>query len=110
MGSDETIRDKIARFVFQRSFKHRDCSHIDTIGVTQTAGSECVGCQEEGTKTVHLRMCLTCGNNGCCDSSKAKHAGRHHEETEPPMIRSVEPGEEWVWCYLDKAYLTHQLD
>ena len=110
MGSDESIQDKVGRFVFQRSFKRRDCSHIDTISVTQTDGSECVGCQVEGTKTVRLRMCLTCGYDGCCDSSEAKHARRHHEETGHPMIRSVEPGEEWVWCYPDKAYLPHQLD
>jgi len=55
-------------------------------------------------------MCLICGTVGCCDSSKAKHAREHHEQTGHPLIRSVEPGEDWAWCYLDKAYLTGLFD
>lgn len=108
--SEETTQDKIARFVFQRSFKRRECSHLNEIAITEYDGTECVGCAEEGTETVHLRMCLVCGYNGCCDSSKPKHARRHHEGTGHPLIRSVEPGENWVWCYIDKAYLTNVLN
>lgn len=110
MEQDETVRDKFARLLFQGSLRRRECSHLDTINVTETDGSGCEGCREEGTRTVHLRMCLTCGYNGCCDSSVAKHARRHHEMTGHPLIRSVEPGEDWAWCYLDKAYLVHVLD
>jgi hypothetical protein len=56
---------------------------------------------------VHLRLCLTCGHVGCCDSSPHKHATVHHRETaktgDPhPVIRSFEPGENWRWCYIDE--------
>jgi uncharacterized UBP type Zn finger protein len=54
---------------------------------------------------VHLRMCLTCGEVGCCDSSPARHARRHHETTGHPLIRSIERGEHWCWCYIDNAYI-----
>jgi hypothetical protein len=69
------------------------------------------GCQDclliGETNWVHLRLCLTCGHVGCCDSSPHKHATGHHRETaesaEPhPVIRSFEPGENWRWCYLDE--------
>ena len=61
----------------------------------------CRDCEREGTVTVHLRMCLACGNVGCCDSSAGRHASRHFKETGHPVMRSIEPGEEWRWCYVD---------
>jgi hypothetical protein len=51
---------------------------------------------------VHLRLCLTCGHVGCCDSSAPRHATAHHHATEHPVIRSYEPGEDWRWCYRDE--------
>ncbi|MCH8128672.1 MAG: UBP-type zinc finger domain-containing protein, partial [Acidobacteria bacterium] len=51
---------------------------------------------------VHLRMCLECGNVGCCDSSKNRHATRHYRSTGHPTIRSLETGERWVWCFIDE--------
>ena len=50
---------------------------------------------------MHLRLCLACGNVGCCDSSVGKHADRHFAETGHPVMRSFEPGEAWRWCYVD---------
>jgi CPA1 family monovalent cation:H+ antiporter len=64
-------------------------------------GPSCDGCEREGTTPVHLRMCLACGNVGCCDSSAGRHASRHFKETGHPVVRSIEPGEEWRWCYVD---------
>ena len=61
----------------------------------------CLDCVREGTRTVHLRICLSCGNVGCCDSSVGRHAARHHRNTRHPVMRSLEPGEAWRWCYLD---------
>ncbi len=52
---------------------------------------------------VHLRMCQSCGHVGCCDNSVGKHATAHHHETGHPVIRSVEPGEDWSWCYVDEV-------
>lgn len=46
-------------------------------------------------------MCLTCGHVGCCDFSKNKHATKHSLATEHPIVRSVEPGESWRYCYID---------
>jgi uncharacterized UBP type Zn finger protein len=51
---------------------------------------------------VHLRMCLACGHVGCCDSSPGKHATRHFETTGHPLMRSIERGESWLWCYADR--------
>jgi len=31
-----------------------------------------------------------------------RHAIRHHEATSHPIIRSLEPGEDWYWCYEDE--------
>ena len=62
----------------------------------------CQGCEELGETTwAHLRMCLTCGHVGCCDSSPYRHASGHFHETEHPVMRSAEPGEDWRWCYAD---------
>ena len=52
-------------------------------------------------RTVHLRMCLECGNVACCDSSPATHASQHFQATGHPVMRSIEPGEDWRWCYVD---------
>jgi uncharacterized UBP type Zn finger protein len=49
-----------------------------------------------------LRLCLSCGHVGCCDSSKNKHATKHFHATKHPIIRSIEPGESWMWCYVDE--------
>jgi Na+/H+ antiporter len=63
-------------------------------------GLVCHDCLEAGTQWVALRMCLTCGNVGCCDSSPLRHATAHFRATAHPVMRSVEPGEEWRWCYV----------
>ncbi|HET9649558.1 MAG TPA: Na+/H+ antiporter [Microlunatus sp.] len=67
---------------------------------TQPLSQACEDCIREGTRTVHLRMCLICGNVGCCDSSVGHHATRHFRETGHLVMRSFEPGETWRWCYL----------
>jgi uncharacterized UBP type Zn finger protein len=62
----------------------------------------CQGCSELGESTwAHLRMCLICGHVGCCDSSPHQHAGAHFHKTGHPVMRSIEPGETWRWCYVD---------
>lgn len=80
------------------------CVHLDEAPSTarpKVAG-KCETCVREGLTWVHLRMCLTCGNVGCCDSSQGKHADRHYDEVGHPVMRSVEPGEAWRWCYVDQ--------
>jgi hypothetical protein len=51
---------------------------------------------------VHLRICLTCGQIGCCDSSPYQHATGHFNDVGHPVMRSFEPGETWKWCYVDE--------
>jgi len=64
----------------------------------------CEECLATGDAWVHLRLCLTCGHVGCCDSSKNKHATRHYEASQHPVIRSFQPGERWRWCYVDEVF------
>ena len=52
---------------------------------------------------VHLRLCLSCGHVGCCDSSPGRHATRHFHQTTHPVVASYEPGERWGWCYVDQV-------
>lgn len=60
----------------------------------------CEECLQSGDSWVHLRLCLECGHVGCCDSSKNKHATKHYHRTKHPVVRSIEPGERWMWCYI----------
>jgi len=62
----------------------------------------CEECLRDGTRWVHLRLCLECGHVGCCDSSVMKHATAHFHETDHPVMRSIEPGEAWRWCFVDE--------
>jgi len=62
----------------------------------------CEECVRMGDVWVHLRICLTCGHVGCCDSSKNKHATKHFHATRHPMMRSIELGESWGWCFVDE--------
>ncbi len=81
------------------------CTHLDTITVWElperVAG--CEDCLREGTKWLHLRICLVCGHVGCCDGSPQKHATAHYRAGGHPLIRSLEPGEDWNWCYIDEV-------
>ena len=64
--------------------------------------ARCVDCTAMGESVwAHLRMCLTCGHVACCDSSPHRHATAHYLRTGHPVMRSVEPGEDWRWCYRD---------
>ena len=78
------------------------CTHLDQIKVTKPTTHVCEECVKMGDRWVHLRMCLICGNVGCCDSSKNKHATKHFRHVGHPLIRSIEPGERWMWCYVDE--------
>jgi uncharacterized UBP type Zn finger protein len=79
-----------------------ECTHLDQIKFKQTHKRVCEDCVKVGDTWVHLRLCLICGHVGCCDSSKNKHATKHFHSTTHPLIRSIEPGESWMWCYLDE--------
>ncbi len=79
------------------------CAHTDQTQIVTPSAFGCEECLEMGDTWVHLRICMTCGHVGCCDSSKNKHATKHHHATDHPIVMSFEPGEEWAWCYEDRT-------
>ena len=80
------------------------CGHLDQIqDVTGDSTEGCTDCLAIGSRWVHLRMCLSCGHVACCDSSPNRHATAHADASGHPVIRSMEPGESWRWCYVDQA-------
>lgn len=81
------------------------CTHHDQMKEVQPRTQGCEECLQTGDQWVALRMCLTCGHVGCCNSSKNKHASKHYLSTDHPLMKSVTPGEEFIWCYVDEMYL-----
>jgi monovalent cation:H+ antiporter-2, CPA2 family len=81
------------------------CEHVAQIRAVHASARGCEECLKTGDAWVHLRICMTCGHVGCCDSSKNKHATKHFHATTHPIVRSLERGEEWGWCYADKVTL-----
>lgn len=79
-----------------------NCTHLDQVRITHTDVWVCEDCIKTGDRWVHLRLCLTCGHVGCCDSSPNRHARKHYAAVGHPLIRSIEPGETWTWCYVDQ--------
>ncbi|MFI9722466.1 UBP-type zinc finger domain-containing protein [Streptomyces sp. NPDC052396] len=71
--------------------------------VTPSTREGCEDCLRIGSTWVHLRLCLTCGHVGCCDSSPNRHARGHAQEEEHPIVQSFEPGEDWRWCFVHEA-------
>ena len=81
------------------------CEHIDPVKELRTAKKHvCEACVPIGGRWVHLRTCQTCGMTHCCDSSPNRHATRHAHETGHPVVASAEPGERWLWCYVDELF------
>jgi uncharacterized UBP type Zn finger protein len=79
----------------------KTCSHVPAT-MHRPLAAGCQECLAMGDVWVHLRLCVHCGHVGCCDDSKNRHATRHHAATGHPVVRSLEPGEDWLWCYEDE--------
>jgi uncharacterized UBP type Zn finger protein len=81
------------------------CGHLHQVRIREPAErvAGCAECLKTGSSWVHLRMCQTCGEIGCCDSSPNRHASRHAKDHGHPVLRSVEPGEDWSWCVIDEV-------
>ncbi|MEU4828987.1 ubiquitin carboxyl-terminal hydrolase 14 [Actinomadura citrea] len=81
------------------------CEHVLSLPVEDPSPNTPQGCEDclrEGTRWVHLRLCLSCGHVGCCDSSPRRHATAHFAKEGHPVVRSFEPGEDWRWCFADQ--------
>lgn len=89
------------------------CTHLDQIEVSPPARENVAGCEEclkTGSPWLHLRVCLKCGKVGCCDSSPNQHASKHARAEGHPIMRSLEPGEDWCWCVEDEIAFVVDFD
>ncbi|MEZ5058314.1 MAG: UBP-type zinc finger domain-containing protein [Saprospiraceae bacterium] len=90
--------------------KMKSCQHIDAVeNFKEPKAMVCEECVKTGDDWVHLRTCQSCGVTLCCDSSVNRHARKHFQETNHPVIQSSEPGEHWLWCYIDELYYKPQV-
>ena len=82
------------------------CDHLEAVTIVADRSSVkgCEECLKIGGSWVHLRMCLSCGHVGCCDSSPNRHARRHWQSSGHPIMQSVEVGEAWAWCFVDDIF------
>jgi thioredoxin reductase (NADPH) len=90
--------------------KDDPCEHLTRVArhrrMPVRPGSQgCEECLDMGDTWVHLRLCMTCGHVGCCDSSPNRHATKHHHASHHPVVKSFEPGESWAWCYIDERMM-----
>ncbi len=103
----DRLQDASARIEEELTTPARQAGHCRHLRdaprmVTARTPEGCEQCLRDGTRWVHLRLCLTCGHVGCCDSSPQRHATAHYRVTEHPVMRSIEPGEAWRWCFVDE--------
>jgi uncharacterized UBP type Zn finger protein len=77
--------------------------HLSYIRPVTPHAEGCEDCLKIGSAWLHLRLCLTCGHVGCCDSSPNRHARKHFHHSGHPIIQSFEPGEDWRWCFVDET-------
>jgi Zn-finger in ubiquitin-hydrolases and other protein len=84
------------------------CSHLETLtSVKESKDYVCEECIKMGSNWVHLRVCQTCGATLCCDDSPHRHMTAHFHAKGHPVISSAEPGERWLWCYVDRQTATY---
>jgi len=84
----------------------QQCTHLNHVKTnTPNTPKGCEECLATGSRWVHLRLCMECGHVGCCDDSPNKHATKHFHATKHPIVRSLEPGEDWGWCYVDDLFM-----
>ena len=83
---------------------NQECERIKQIKSVVPRTDGCEKCLKMGDGWVHLRLCEACGHVGCCDSSKNKHATKHYNETAHAVVKSLEPGEDWGYCYADDLF------
>jgi hypothetical protein len=81
------------------------CHHLGFVKTDRPNSRGCEECLKMGDTWVHLRLCRACGNVGCCDDSKNRHATKHYHAAGHPIITSIEPGENWSWCYIDELVM-----
>ncbi len=96
------IDDLLLKVLFTGQVADKPCAHLGNVEVVGTDAVTCDDCAPDAIWPA-LRMCLTCGHVGCCDTSTEKHAKAHWEDTGHPLMRSIRMAEGWIWCYEDNA-------
>lgn len=96
------ISDFLIKVIFTGQVADKPCVHLANVQVTRTDAATCDDCGPDDIWPA-LRMCLTCGHVGCCDTSVHKHAKAHWEQMGHPLMRSIRMDEGWMWCYEDNA-------
>ena len=111
LDAEESLLDRledkgtdVERELVARVERIRACEHLTDapVSVRPLTPDGCEECLRDGTRWVHLRLCLSCGHVGCCDSSQYRHGDAHYQESGHPVMRSFEQGEAWRWCYIDE--------
>jgi hypothetical protein len=84
---------------------NQECAHAAELADVTPSADGCEDCLREGSRWVHLRMCMHCGHVGCCDNSPRRHARAHwKQQPDHTVIRSFEPSEDWWWCFIDELF------
>lgn len=78
------------------------CEHLDALVPVSPNSSTCRECRAAGERWAGLVACLTCGWVACSDDSPRRHALAHYEETDHPVVRALQPGSTWRWCYVHR--------
>ena len=97
--------EALRKQVWSRGRDPNNCSHHVEIREVTPSADGCEECLAMGDSWIHLRMCMTCGHVGCCNDSKNKHAFKHYHATDHPIVKPMEEGEEWLWCFADELML-----
>ena len=97
------LRSNLRWLVQRVTGRAATCPHLSLVRDVRPTTDGCAQCLAAGDPWVHLRSCMTCGQVGCCDSSKNRHARRHAETAGHPIARSAEAGEDWAWCFVDQT-------
>jgi Zn-finger in ubiquitin-hydrolases and other protein len=101
---------RAAQILYRRAVQTA-CLHLDQIASDRAAPKNvCDACVAIGSRWVHLRQCLTCGETNCCDSSPNRHATKHFHASAHPIMKNLEPGQDWAWCFVDRLTLVEDVD
>lgn len=77
-----------------------ECEHLRALD--EPADPRAEACEECGAERT-LRVCLTCGHVGCCESWNG-HGTAHAEASGHPLVAAWRGGA-FVYCYPDRRYL-----
>ena len=84
--------------------KISDCQHFPK-KIVKPRASVCDEC-EDSSQLLGLRVCLTCGHVGCCESDPNQHAKKHAEKTGHQVMASYPADEKsFLWCYEHNDYV-----